>query len=111
MTLFEWLLIGHLVGDFLLQNRWMAEKKTRHWGPLLIHCSVYTIAVSLLALNAEGLSLTGIFAIFVTHIILDRRGFTDFWTHQITKSPDIPWLKIMIDQSWHLVVLAVATLL
>jgi len=110
MTLFEWLLVGHLVGDFLLQNRWMAEKKTRYWVPLLIHCSVYTLAVSLLALSAGGISWTGIVLIFAAHIILDRRKFVDFWANHITNAADIPWLKIMIDQSWHLVVLAAATL-
>ncbi len=109
MSLFEWLLIGHLVGDFLLQNRWMAENKARYWGPLLVHCLVYTSAVSLLALCAGGLSWPGIIIVFAAHIVLDRRKFTDFWANKITNA-DMPWLKIMIDQSWHLVVLAAATL-
>lgn len=37
MTLFECLLVGHLVGDYLLQNGWMAEGKTTRWVPLLVH--------------------------------------------------------------------------
>ena len=111
MTLFEWLLVGHLVGDYLLQNRWMAEKKTMQWMPLLVHVIVYTSTVALLAYCAGGLTLPAVTLIFLSHLVLDRRGFVNFWTRRITGAADIPWLVIMVDQAWHVVVLALATLL
>jgi hypothetical protein len=111
MNLFGWLLVGHLVGDFLLQTRWMAEKKAREWPPLLAHCFVYTAVVALLALPAGGLSPVAIGLVFFSHILLDRRNLTDLWAKSITGTPDSQWLKTMIDQSWHIVILAVATLL
>lgn len=111
MTLFGWLLVGHLVGDFLLQTRWMAENKADQWFPLIVHCTVYTAVVALLALPAGGLSLPAIALIFFSHLVLDRRTFVDFWARKITDSNEGQWLKIMQDQAWHVIVLALATLL
>lgn len=109
MTLFSWLLVGHLVGDFVLQTRWMAEKKATQWIPLTVHCLFYTSVIALFALPAGGLSLPAVAMVFFSHAVLDRRFFTDFWAHRITGTKDIPWLKVMLDQTWHVVVLAVAT--
>ncbi|MGD0153180.1 MAG: DUF3307 domain-containing protein [Thermacetogeniaceae bacterium] len=111
MTLFDCLLVGHLIGDFLLQNRWMAENKSTHFLPLLVHTAVYTAAVSLMALIAGGLSWQGITLIFLTHFLLDRRGIVAFWTRYITVSNSSPWLVTMIDQTWHVVVLVIAVFL
>jgi hypothetical protein len=42
-------LIGHLVGDYLLQNDWQAMNKKANslkgWAACLVHCILYTIAV------------------------------------------------------------------
>lgn len=38
MSLFSYLLIGHLIGDFLFQTTWMAMFKTTKWVPLIVHC-------------------------------------------------------------------------
>ena len=111
MTIFAWLFVGHLVGDFLLQTTWMAENKDKSWFPLLVHSSVYTLAVSLLAMPAGGLSAAGIALIFLAHIFLDRRIFIEFWAKKITGSDTIVWLKIMLDQTWHIIVLAIAIML
>ncbi|MGI6490940.1 MAG: DUF3307 domain-containing protein [Pelotomaculum sp.] len=109
--LFSWLLLGHLVGDFLFQNRWMAEGKANRWLPLLVHSLVYTATVTVCALAAGGLTWRGILIIFLAHLVLDRRVFVNWWAKNITQSQDVPWLVIMIDQSWHIVILAVATLI
>ena len=41
------MLIGHLVGDYLLQNDWMAENKAKHkglgWLTCAVHCLLYTM--------------------------------------------------------------------
>ena len=39
------LLFGHLVGDFLLQNKWMALSKGNNSWRCLVHCIVYTASV------------------------------------------------------------------
>ena len=43
MTMFSWLLLGHLLGDWLLQNDWMAQGKRQGFFTLagLIHFTIY----------------------------------------------------------------------
>ena len=111
MSLFSWLFIGHLVGDYLFQIRWMAENKSSRFLPLLVHSAVYTVIVALFARLAGGLSWPGIALVFVAHLILDQRQFIDFWAKKITSTSEIQWLKVALDQSWHILVLGLATLL
>jgi len=108
MNLFGWVLIGHLVGDFLLQTRWMAMHKSKQLLPLLVHSLVYTAAVAFCALPAGGLSITGIVIIFFAHVLLDRRVFVTWWLKNINKSPELVWLQVMVDQTFHLLILAIA---
>jgi Protein of unknown function (DUF3307) len=110
MGLFNWLLVGHFVGDYILQTCWM-QKKTKELLPLIVHSTVYTVAVALLALLAGGLSWWGIGLIFISHLVLDQRKFIEFWARRITSTNNIDWLKTMLDQSWHIVILGLATLL
>lgn len=111
MELFDWLLVGHLVGDFILQTRWMAEKKAKETLPLITHSAVYTLAVALFALLAGGLSWWGMGLIFICHVILDQRAFIDYWAAKVNGNTNIDWLKITLDQSWHILILALATLI
>lgn len=111
MGLFSWLFLGHLAGDFLLQTRWMAEKKAQEFLPLVVHSAVYTGTVALLALKAGGLSWLGIGLIFLGHLLLDQRAFVNFWAKTVNGNTSTEWLKVVSDQSWHLLILGLATLL
>lgn len=111
MELFDWLLVGHLVGDFILQTRWMADKKASELLPLLTHAAVYTVTVTLFASLENGLSWWGIGSIFISHVILDQRAFVDYWAAKINGNTDIDWLKITLDQAWHILILALVTLI
>lgn len=111
MGLFDWLLVGHFAGDFIFQTRWMADKKDKEILPLITHSTVYTITIALLALLAGGLSWRGIGLIFICHLILDQRTFVDYWATKVNGNTNINWLKITLDQSWHILVLALATLI
>lgn len=111
MNVFCWLLVGHLVGDFLLQTRWMADNKARQLTPLLVHALVYTGAVAAFAYLGGGLSLLAILAVLLSHVIIDRRNFTCFWVKHINKADDLLWMKIVVDQVWHILVLALVTLI
>ncbi|WP_046176064.1 DUF3307 domain-containing protein [Domibacillus indicus] len=108
---FDFLLLAHLAGDYLFQTSWMARYKASRWVPLLTHCFVYTLTVSLFALIAfGGLSLPAVAFIFITHILLDRRTFVSWWVRTIMKTngPEAGWLGIVVDQIFHLFVLAAA---
>lgn len=111
MELFDWLLVGHLVGDFILQTRWMADKKAKQLLPLLMHAAVYTVTVTSFASLGKGLSWWRIGAIFISHVILDQRAFIDYWATKVNGNTDIDWLKIALDQSWHILILALITLI
>ncbi|TWT01150.1 DUF3307 domain-containing protein [Planomicrobium sp. CPCC 101079] len=110
MDQFSYLLIGHLIGDFLLQTGWMAKYKATKWGPLLAHVTVYTVIVALAGLLSGGLSAAGLGVIFIGHVILDRKKFVVFWVRniQMAKGPEQAWLAIMADQIFHIILLAIA---
>lgn len=66
------LLAGHVFGDFLFQNEWMAREKETRVGPLLIHGLVMFAAhVGVLAPFITGRLLTGLVALSVVHVGLD----------------------------------------
>ena len=44
------LLTTHFVADFVLQSDWMVQNKSKRWGALAAHVSVYTLAFLPLAL-------------------------------------------------------------
>lgn len=108
MNLFAYLLLGHLVGDYLLQTSWMAMNKANKWVPLLTHCFVYTLSVCL-AIFIAGLSLpiAVVLIIFISHVFLDKRVFVVWWAKHImgVKQPEGNWLIIMADQVFHLLIL------
>lgn len=110
MSQFDVLLIGHLIGDFLLQTGWMAKHKATKWLPLLTHVSIYTAVIAVFGILSGGLSLPALAIIFIGHIILDRKGFVLFWVQrvQLAKGPEKVWLSIMADQIFHLILLAIA---
>jgi hypothetical protein len=74
--------MGHLVGDFLLQTSVMAYNKKIYFLPCFTHCFIYTLAVSIAlvicpTINTVSISL--MFWIFMSHWILDRYEFVDWW--------------------------------
>jgi hypothetical protein len=114
MSLFDWLLVGHLVGDFLLQTNSMAKYKAQSWTWMLRHVGLY-LAVMVIVLGAYSLShpvplwVLALALLFIgaTHIVLDRRGFTLGWMRLIGITSDLGWLTIVVDQVFHLLVLVV----
>ncbi len=61
------ILLAHLVGDYLIQTDWMAQEKTKRWGPAVAHGLTYTLPY--VAVIRSPLSLV---VIAGTHIIIDR---------------------------------------
>ena len=105
-----WLIAGHMIGDYLLQNKWMAENKAKKLSALLVHTAVYTVAVWVASQGAGGLRWLGILLIFVSHSLLDNRKFVTWWCKYITRSDPAIYLAMMTDQAWHIVVLMLVCL-
>jgi hypothetical protein len=60
-------LIAHFVGDYIIQNQWMADHKTSQWLPALIHGFTYTLPF-LFATH----SIAALLVIALTHAVIDR---------------------------------------
>lgn len=74
------LVLGHLFGDYLLQTNWMAKNKKVKALPLIVHCTVYTLVISLFL---PELPIYCLLLIFESHIILDGTHIIDKWLHLI----------------------------
>lgn len=113
MSEFDALLVGHLIGDFLFQTGWMARYKATKWGPLLTHVVVYTLVVTLVGWWSGGLSVWAIVLIFVSHIVLDHKGFVGWWSRHVQSvtRPTDAWVTIMADQVFHVIILMVAVVM
>lgn len=114
MNIFTWLLLGHLVGDWLLQNDWMARGKQQRFinNEILVHCLLYTGTVALtlwFATRHHATTppyLTILAIIFLSHWLIDAGSLAGHWVHWFRQSKTL-FVRIMVDQTMHLVVLAV----
>lgn len=74
------LLLGHLVGDYLLQTSWMAKDKAQHhfhgWLAATVHCLVYTASVMVIMNNYD--IIWGI-AVFLSHFFIDKFSLGEVW--------------------------------
>jgi len=76
MNLLVGILLGHLVGDYLLQNKWMAVNKSASNFKCFVHVTLYTLSV-LLFTNAWDWRWAVV--IFVPHYLIDRYSLADKW--------------------------------
>jgi hypothetical protein len=71
LTIFEKIILGHLVGDYLLQSKKMAVHKSQPGfnGLLwcLAHCILYTLTISIFTTTTDPLKIT---LIFLSHFRL-----------------------------------------
>ena len=84
------LIVGHLIGDYVLQNDWMAvNKPQRGWkgrGACMLHCVIYSFCIAL-CVCLDGWKAvadwptfwTAVGIAFVTHYPIDRWGLTGQW--------------------------------
>jgi len=109
MSPFDYLILAHLLGDYPLQTSWMALNKANKWLPLLSHAALYAAMVELISwAGFGGLTFWQLLTIFLAHVLLDRRTFVAWWVKIImrTNLSENKWLGIMVDQTFHVVILA-----
>ena len=110
-----------MVGDYLLQNHWMASQKTSQWLPAVVHGLTYAIPFLFIVPSVPALLV-----IAGTHIVIDRyrlarhvvwvknqlapKEFRPLTTALKTTgySEDTPiwlstWLMIIADNTLHLI--------
>lgn len=67
-------LLCHLFGDYVLQNHWMANTKTRSWTAAILHAFLYTLPFVLLTQDDVALLVIG-----WTHAFIDRFRLAKYW--------------------------------
>lgn len=90
----------HGIGDFVLQNGWMARNKLGSTIALLCHVLAYTSPFALYLWLSSGTQVALLFCLplALTHVVIDSRRWMD--------DPAWPPRSIIIDQVFHIVVLA-----
>ena len=100
------ILIGHLIGDYVLQTDWMASNKKRWdligWLSCIIHCLVWTLSISFMV---GFKTLDVIILLFLSHLIIDKTNIVKFYlnTFRIMPEPDL-WKIIIVDNTFHLLI-------
>ncbi len=119
------ILVGHLLGDFIFQNDWMARNKAKEDEigliACLVHCIIYALCVSTCVLldgwymhmyttPVVNWALAFIIA-FVTHFPIDRYGVASKWmnlfgqSRDVKVNPFVPCVHIGVDNGAHLLLM------
>jgi len=88
-NIFAKIVLGHLIGDYLLQNKVMALRKSeRGWKGFLwcsLHCLIYTFSVCLFLWTTNPIVVV---LVFLSHWPIDRWSLASKWLRFI-KGRDI----------------------
>lgn len=100
-------IIGHLVGDYLLQNDWMALNKKKRIFNCAVHCALWTLSVCFFT---GWWSTVVVSVLFLSHMIQDHTMIVSLWMALIGQDkfatgPCAPWSVIVVDNVWHIVTL------
>ena len=78
------LLLGHLVGDYLLQTSWMAVNKSKKtlqgWMAAIVHSVIYTLSICTLMWNFNPL---WILIVFISHVFIDHYSTATWYLKHI----------------------------
>ncbi len=97
---FYYLLLGHLIGDFVLQTDKIAENKGRHWKWNLLHVLVVTLCIFLFSYTFGTLLLVMVLLNGPIHFVLD------YYKNRIGKVLHFSDLvSFLMDQLIHIILL------
>jgi hypothetical protein len=94
------IVVAHMIGDYLLQNKWMATRKRAFLLPCLVHVALYALAVAVICRWFDWRLLV----VAGTHFLMDRYGLAAKWRQWFSGDQELPWI-ITADNSVHLLVL------
>ena len=105
-----YMIIAHLIGDFLLQNDWM-QRKSKSSMVCTVHVLTYTIPFALLGIWGT-LPWVAVAAISIQHWIQDRFALHIKWMGFYSQTTPERWPvgPLCIDQSFHLAWIAIVIL-
>ena len=104
LSFFLLLLLGHLIGDFVLQPYWLVLAKRQGWIGLLIHVGVVTFVTAILLwISSVPFWWGWVIVLFVGHLFIDQ--FRTFMFTDTSKGKGL-WL-LLADQFAHLVLIVI----
>lgn len=78
------MLLGHLAGDYIFQNEWLALNKGKNtkigWLATIIHCVIYTLCVCTFMWNFNYIWIV---AVFLSHFPIDKFGLAELYMTKV----------------------------
>ena len=98
--------LAHLIGDYLMQNDWMALNKKKNTWACLAHVVTYMIPFLLTPLAIWQILLIGL-----QHYLIDRTQFVMWFmkvkgSEKFATGPCSPWSIIVVDNILHILFIA-----
>jgi hypothetical protein len=101
LSFFLRLILGHFVGDFLLQPFWLVLAKREGWRGLIIHVGVVTFITAILVWGVIPNWWVWVIVLFIGHLFIDQ--FRTFIFVDNSKGKGL--LLLFLDQLAHVVLL------
>lgn len=95
------LILGHLLGDFVLQPYWLVIAKRNGWPGLLIHVGVVTLVTAILVWTLFPVWWVWIIILYLGHLFIDQ--FRTFIFTDNTNGKGL--LLLLLDQIAHIVLI------
>lgn len=117
IKLFIVLYIAHKIADYLFQTDFQAINKAKSWNALVTHCSIYTIILTTMAYIFAGyFDWRASFIILVSHIIIDKKVFLNWWAVNVKKMSNIEGedkksIFLELDQAFHYIIIFIICLI
>ena len=103
-------LLFHIMGDYVTQNNWMAQKKVlftnEGWIACWIHAFVYSLPFMFIAPSYQSWLV-----IFLTHFFIDKFRLAKYWIKLVNYGyySDSPiwlstWILIIVDNFFHITI-------
>jgi Protein of unknown function (DUF3307) len=99
-------IVGHLVGDYLVQNDHLALNKKTSSAICAVHCAIWTVCVLFFGWWPWWTAIP----LFVAHYIQDRTYIVGWWMdtigqHEFRTGICSPWSIIVVDNVLHILTL------
>ena len=89
-----WLIFAHCIGDWPLQNDFMADNKGSRFIVMLAHCVIWTGCISV-AMEYMGIGCwQKVIFLYIGHLVCDC------WKVSTTYKK---WWHVWVDQEWHMI--------
>lgn len=113
------MLLGHLCGDYLFQNAWMAYNKGKKeligWAAAILHSVTYTLTVCIVMLNFD---YRWIILVFLSHVFIDHYSTATWFLKKIkglekptrydanTTYSTLYWINyVVVDNTMHIILM------